>query len=142
MKKITLLLLICICTDQILHAQVMKDSIPAHSMSKNELGIQYLNKGKTLETAGFVLLGVGMAATIGGFYGTLNNYDLFSGSGSGYVILWAVGVGALATGIPVLINGFRYKRKAQLILHNENVFRTYHVPIKQNVFSVGIAFSL
>ena len=142
MKKTILLALVCLCTVQLIHAQEIKDSLAPNRVRSDKLSIQYLNKGKSLETIGFVLIGAGMAATIGGFYGTRNNFNLFSGTGFGYVILWAVGVSALATGIPVLINGFRYKRKAQLVLHNENVFRTYHVPIKQNVFSVGIAFNL
>jgi hypothetical protein len=142
MKKIVLVLLAYLCSAQLINAQEIKDSLAPAGVRNNKLSMQYLDKGKSLETIGFVLIGTGMAATIGGFYGALNHYDIFSGSGSGYVILWAVGVSALATGIPVLVNGFRYKRKAQLVLHNENVFRTYHIPIKQNVFSVGIAFNL
>jgi hypothetical protein len=142
MEKIILSFAICFCAFQPLHAQVLKDSFPANKIRENELSMKFNEKGKMLETTGFVLIGVGMAATIGGFYGALNNYDLFSGEGSGYVILWAAGVVAFSTGIPVLIHGFHCKRKARLVLHKDNLSRSYHVPIKANVFSIGIAFSI
>ncbi|HXB43208.1 MAG TPA: hypothetical protein VNV85_04095 [Puia sp.] len=142
MKKTTLSLIICFCAHQLLHSQSFKDSLPPNKMHANELSRQYFEKGKGLETAGFVLLGVGMAATIGGFYGTVNNYDLFTGHGSGYIVLWIVGVASLATGVPVLINGFHYKRKAHLILRHEDLSRNYHVPIKSSVLTVGIAFTI
>jgi hypothetical protein len=142
MEKIILSFAICLYAFQTSHAQVLKDSIRANRIHENELSTKFNEKGKMLETTGFVLIGAGMAATIGGFYGAMNNYDLFTGAGSGYVILWAVGVAAFSTGIPVLINGFHYKRKAHLVLRNDNISRSFHVPVKANVFSVGIAFSI
>jgi len=118
-----------------------KDSVPA-KMNNSQLSEQYFAKGRNFETIGFVLLGVGTAAGIGGYVGTLNHYDIFDGTGSGYVVLWLAGVGSAITGTVLLARGFHYKRKAKLVMHNENISYSYHVPIKSNVFSVGIAFNL
>ena len=143
MKKIILSIVILICANQILHSQTLRDSISTNRKHNDELSMQYLEKGKKLETTGFVLLGVGLAATIVGSIGALNNYDIFfSAEAEGYIVLWALGVGAISTGIPILASGFHYKRKAKLILRNENVFRSYHVPVKENIVSIGIAFNL
>jgi hypothetical protein len=142
MKKVTLILLICIWCVQMLHAQAIKDSIPTSKMSNNELSMQYLHKGKGLVLAGFILTGVGVAATIVGSNGTRNHYNLFTGEGGGYLLLWGFGIGTIAAGIPITISGFLFKRKARLVLRNDNVFRDYHVPINANLLSVGIAVAL
>lgn len=102
----------------------------------------YLQKSKVLIPTGAVLLGAGIAAIIGGAVGTYQHYDLFSGEGSGYLVLWVLGVSATATGIPLLIKGLVYHSKANLILINENVYHSSHLPIRSNIVSAGIAISL
>jgi len=142
MKKIILMLVIFVCIHQISAAQTMQDTTFPRKLSRQELQIQYLEKSKQLRTTGFVVMGLGVAAWVGGAIGTYNNYDLFTGEGSGYVVLFSAGVAATITGIVLLGRSHYYHHKAHLILNNEDISRTYHVPIKSNITSVGIAFSI
>ena len=142
MKKIILMFAISLCILQISTAQTIQDTTTPKKITNQDLGIQYLEKGKQLKTTGFVVLGLGVAAWIGGAVGTYNNYDLFTGEGSGYVVLWSLGVGATVTGIVLLSRSHFYLHKAHVIMRNENISRSYHVPIKSNIASIGIAFSI
>ncbi len=102
----------------------------------------YLQKSKVLIPTGAVLLGAGIAAIIGGTVGTAQRYDIFTGQGSGYLLLGIFGIGATATGIPLLIKGLVYHSRANLILIKENVSKSSHLPIRSNLVSAGIAISL
>ena len=117
------------------------DSVPG-KISNTQLSEKYFEKGKNLQTIGFVLLGVGIAAGIGGFVGTVNNYDILDGTGSGYVFLWLAGVGSAVSGTVLVARGSHYKRKAKLLLQNDNISKSYRVPIKSNIVSIGVAFNL
>jgi hypothetical protein len=102
----------------------------------------YLQKSKVLIPTGATILGAGIVAIIVGAVGTQKHYDLFTGEGSGYLVLWVFGISATATGIPLLIKGLVYHSKANLILINENVYRSSHLPVRSNIVSAGIAISL
>ena len=117
-----------------------KDSIP--TLINAQLSEEYFNKGRTLQTVGFALLGAGIIAGTIGFVKAEQNYDYFTNDGSEYVILWLLGTAATITSIPLIAVGSHYKRKAKLLLKSESVSHTYHVPIRANVYSVGIAFNL
>jgi hypothetical protein len=117
------------------------DSVP-EKINDIKLSEKYFEKGKNLQTIGFVLLGVGIGAGIGGFVGAVNNYDILDGTGSGYVFLWLAGVGSAVSGTVLIARGSHFKRKAKLLLHNDNISKSYRVPIKSNVISVGVAFNL
>ena len=117
------------------------DSLPG-TMKNRELAEQYVAKSRNRIALGSVLLGVGIAATIGGWIGTLNHYDVLDGTGSGYVALWLCGIGSAVSGTVLVATGFHLKRKAQLLLQNDNISKSYHVPIKSNIISLGVAFNL
>ncbi len=102
----------------------------------------YYNKSKTLIPTGYVLLGLGLGGTIGGAVGATDHYDIFSGEGSGYLILFVAGIGCLASSIPVLITGYHYKHRAKILLHQEHASSYYHIPVNANVYAVGIGISI
>ncbi|MBS1948612.1 MAG: hypothetical protein JST47_12675 [Bacteroidetes bacterium] len=142
MKKIISFSCIFFLTIQLLVAQ---DSLKTENQAKSKAMKThdfYLQKSKTLIPVGAVLLGAGIGATIGGVVGTFQHYDLFSGEGSGYLVLWITGIACVSTGIPILIKGFVYHSRANLILRDESLYRSYHLPIKVNVLSVGVAIPL
>jgi len=116
------------------------DSIPV-KMS-DSLSRKYFEKGERLQTTGLILLGVGLGIGIPGLIGTSNHYDVLTGQGSGYAFLFVAGLAATITSIPILITGAHYKRKANLVLHSDNISYTYHIPINANMYSAGIAISL
>ncbi|HTQ65500.1 MAG TPA: hypothetical protein VMI12_11935 [Puia sp.] len=142
MKKIISILAIFVCIHQISEAQTIQDTTAQRKLTNRDLGIQYLEKSNQMRTTGFVVLGLGVAAWVGGAVGAYNHYDVFTGEGSGYIVLWGLGIGATVTGIVLLARSHSYLKKANLILRNENISRTYHVPIKSNIASIGIAFSI
>jgi hypothetical protein len=117
------------------------DSIPGN-MHNRQLAEQYLTKSRNRIPLGFVLLGAGIGAAIGGWVGMLDHYDILDGSGSGYVVLWLAGIGSAVSGTILVATGFHYKRKAQLLLQNDNISKSFRVPIKSNVISIGVAFNL
>jgi hypothetical protein len=118
------------------------DSTPV-KMSDSMLAEKYLKKGRGLETGGFVLLGLGLPAGIGGYIGYKNNNGtLEDGNWFGYALLIGVGVALTITGAAILAGGLRYKKKARLLMQNENVSSFYHIPVKGKMYSAGFAISL
>lgn len=102
----------------------------------------YYNKSKSLIPTGYVLFGLGVGATIWGATGATNHFDLFNDQGGGYVVLFVAGVGCLAAGIPVLLTGYHYKHKAKLLMHQEHAATYYHLPVRANIYSVGIGLTI
>ncbi len=142
MKKITLL---SVCLILLVHFINAQDSLRAtfykQRGSTNNNADYYLSKSKTLIPTGAVLMAVGAGAIIGGAVGTYQSYDLFTGEGTGYVILWVVGVASFATGIPLLVKGLVFHHKAKMILRAENLNHSFHVPGNANMITSGIAIS-
>lgn len=102
----------------------------------------YYNKSKALIPTGYVLFGIGVGATIGGAVGATDHYNIFSGEGGGYLVLFVAGVGCLASSIPVLITGYHYKHRAKILMHQDHAANYYHIPVNANVYSVGIGLSI
>jgi len=135
MKNGSLIVIILFFSIQSANAQ-LKDT--TRRPTNHELATQYLQKSKSLRTTGFILLGAGVAAWTIGAIEFNENYDILTGEGYGWLALAGAGIGSTATGIVLLINGHRYKDKANFILQNERPGNTYHMPIKGNLASLGI----
>ena len=135
MKKIFLFLLALVsCTT--MQAQEVPEK-NSGKMSDLDLGNYYLKKSKTLKTAAWVTLGVGLILSVAGEISYENSFWTESTSGAEAMML----TGTLATiaSVPLFIAAARNKGRAEILLRHENV------PIgiyRENRFSLGIALAL
>ncbi|MFI5152923.1 MAG: hypothetical protein ACHQET_06280 [Chitinophagales bacterium] len=120
------------------NAQVA-DTIPHNPFKpdKEALRQQYLEKARSLRSIGIPLSVAGIVAWIVGAQGTLYHYDLFTGEGTGYVVLLATGIAATITGTVLMIRSGRYQSEAKFLLEEENLSQRSRLPIKGNLVSLG-----
>ena len=135
MKKILFVWMISLACNQLAEAQVSQDS--ARRASDRQLGMAYLAKSKSQRSAGFVVMGIGIAAAIGGVAGLSN--DLFENT-TGYELLFLVGVGAPITSFPLFNSAAKNRGRAEVLLRYENMPLSSIVPVNQNMPALGVAF--
>ena len=120
MKNIFAICCLYLSAIQLVHAQ---QTAPFANISSRALYDNYIQKRKTFNTAGWVLLGAGAGMMIGG--GTM--YASYANQGyngpspaSADALIIAGGVAALAS-IPLFISANKNKTKANLALKGESI---------------------
>ena len=125
------------------HAQ--RDTIPS-KMSDHDLGMMYLQKSKRQKTTGWILLGVGMVAYIGGAVAYTNSWDSWDGyssdPGTGAAIVELVGFGMTIASVPVFINAAKNKGRAEILLRNENIMMSFNPRGIQPIPTIGIGIPI
>jgi len=122
MKKTLTLILILICINPLLSAQVHTDTINRVRISDRELGLQYLKKANRQRTTAWVMLGSGIAMEFIAL--SIGAEDIYSENVGPEVILV---VGSLLTvaSVPVFISGAKNRGRAEMLLRYENI-RVYN----------------
>ena len=141
MKHLSILPVILFLATQLATAQ---DSLPKPRHQSTTIirdHDYYEQQSKTLIPVGYVLIGAGAVATIVGTITFTNSYDIIDACGGCFVTA-AIGIAAISVGIPLLVKGYVFKRKANMTLKSENLNHASHVPVKANLISAGIAISL
>jgi len=120
------------------------DTVSRHQFKpdKDALAQQYLEKARDFRAIGIPLTVVGTIAWIVGAKGVYDNYDLFTGEGSGYVVCLGLGIGATITGTVLMIRSGVYQSKARFLLDSENLSQASRLPIRGSLVSVGFAIPL
>ena len=120
MKNIFAICCLYLSAMQLVHAQKTE---PSTNISSRTLYDNYIQKRKTFNTAGWVLLGAGAGMLIGGgsMYGSYANQG-FNGPSptSADALIIAGGTAALAS-IPLFILANKNKTKANLALKGESI---------------------
>lgn len=135
MKKILFVLTISLACNLFTQAQVLQDS--ARRVADRELGMAYLTKSKNQRTAGFVVLGLGISAMVGGLAIAYNDWN-----SSGSEVLLLVGLGATITSFPLFNSASKNKGRAEILLRYENIPLASIVPMNRNMPAVGVAFNI
>jgi len=117
MKRILSTFLVLLFTFQMVQSQVIE---PLTEKSRQEMYDFYSLKAKKQKTTGWILLGTGLAATIGGYAIMANNFDLWDSDSDGGLAagtgLFLVGSLVTIASIPVLIVSGSNNRKARAYL--------------------------
>lgn len=132
MKRIVFILLSTFLFFQDSQAQIAKDSL--RKTGDRDLASSYLQKAKTQKTIGWILLGTGVTFAIIG--ASQAKSDIFTESSDGIVPLGIATLSSIAS-VPFFISAGKKKRKAEILLSNQNIPLTGSSGLK--LMSVGIA---
>ena len=135
MKKIVFILLSTFLFSQDSHAQIAKDSL--RKIGDWDLASSYLQKAKTQKTVGWILLGTGVTFAIIG--ASQAKSDIFTESSDGIVPLGIATLSSIAS-VPFFISAGKKKRKAAILLSNQNIPLTGSSGLQ--LISVGIAVAV
>ena len=117
MKRTFSTLLVLIFTFQMVQSQVTEQQTDQSTQNMYDF---YSLKAKKQKTTGWILLGTGLAATVGGYAIMANNFDLFDSDSDGGLAagtgLFLVGSIVTIASIPVLIVSGSNNRKARAYL--------------------------
>lgn len=111
-KKTFAIILILTLGIKSLMAQKLYDS-SVMKMSRTELADFFYKKGSSRQGTGFLLMGVGTAAIIGG--AVIWGSDLFGGGGSGGVVLFLAGSVTFGISHGLLAKGSNFKGRAEML---------------------------
>ena len=150
MKKLSFICIVCLCATTQTNAQ-MRDTtlnINTHKVDANSL----LQKSKKQKSAAWILLGGGAGLTAVGFIIGVTeaakdlsniftpNYSASNSTG-GEIMVYA-GIGVMLGSIPLFIASGKNKRKANLMIKDENVFFNPKLNMKEHLVSLGIKINL
>jgi hypothetical protein len=136
MKKLLFILLWVIGINQLLSAQVYKDTTRPVILSDRDLGLKYLRKGNNLKIAGFALLVAGSACFIGAAATIWDNYKTSDG-------LLYLGIGLTIASAPLFIGAAKNRGRAEILLRHENI-RVFnnHGSGKEGLVSLGLTIPI
>jgi hypothetical protein len=151
MKKLSFICLVSLCATTLTNAQ-MRDTTLNMNMHKVDANSLF-QKSIRQKTAAWLLLGGGAGITIVGLaiMPPMNFEWTLGGVGTAPVehkhstagpILAIAGTGAMLGSIPLFITSAKNKRKANLMLINENVFFNPRLNIKEHIVAIGIKINL
>ena len=141
MKKVLFICIVCLCATTQTNAQLRDTTLNTntHKVDANSL----FQKSKKQKTAAWILLGggAGIAATVIIIivFDPLSVFDLKKSNNRG--LLLATGGAAMVASIPFFIASGKNKRKANLMLKDENVFFNPQLNI-DHIISLGIKINL
>ena len=168
MKKLSFICIVCLCATLQTNAQLRDTTLNmnTHKVDANSL----LLKSKKQKTAAWIMLGGGAGITIAGLAiishdaSWNTSQDVSQGVAAiiaivtlgGFVppdpveykhsvagpILAIVGIGAMLSSIPLFNGAAKNKRKANLMLKDENVFFNPELNIENHFVSLGIKINL
>ena len=122
--------------------RVQRTPIGDTTLTKNNHKVDadlLFQKSKQQKIAAWILLGAGVGLVmVGSNIASNGNLDNI---GSGLVIMIGGGA-ALITSVPLFISSAKNKRKANLMLKDENVFFNPQLNIKEHLIAVGVKINL
>ena len=140
LKQIIIIILVLMFPFQTIKSQTTK---PITNPANQTQYDYYVKKHKKLKTTGWILLGGGLAAAVGGYAIAWNNTNMFDDEVSDEAVagsgLFVLGTMSMISSIPVLIVSGSKKRKAEAIISTGKI--GYNSPYNKNYVSAGVRIS-
>lgn len=144
MKKLLFLCIVCLCTTTHTNAQLRDttSTMNTHKVDANAL----LQKSKKQKTTAWIMLGGGAGLAIAGYIIMQNEAEKdplgsLLGQNATGVVVFIAGDAAMLGSIPFFIASGNNKRKAYLMLKNENVFFNPQLNLN-HIVALGIKLNL
>jgi hypothetical protein len=158
MKKLSFICIVCLCATTQTNAQLRDTTLNmnTHKVDANSL----LLKSKKQKTAAWLMLGGGAGIAIAGLAIMIHDasYDASAvittvftlglvipeehkHSAAGPILAIA-GTGAMLGSIPLFTSAAKNKRKANLMVKDENVFFNPQLNIKEHMLAIGVKINL
>jgi hypothetical protein len=137
MKKITTIFTVLSLVLSMVNQSFGQEVTSLDDQSKEYLYDFHMSKHKKLKKTGFILLGAGVAATIGGVL-IMENSGLFTNESGAGAILFLAGVMTTSSSIPVFIVSGSHKRKASALVNVGGYNRIDFTGTDPKLVSVGV----
>ncbi len=145
MKKLSFICIVCLCATTQTNAQLRDTTLNMnmHKVDANSLS----QKSKKQKTVAWILLGGGVGIAAAGLIiestgNPVNVWNNLDKRANGLEIFLITGGAAVLGSIPFFIASGNNRRKANLMLINENVFFNPQLNIKEHIVALGIKINL
>jgi hypothetical protein len=102
-------------------------------------------KSKKQKTDAWILLGGGTVIAIAGYtmmVGSAKEANLISLPSGGSVIVFTIGAASMISSIPSFISSAKNKKRANLVLKNENAFFTPSIKLTKQFLAIGVKLEM